>query len=380
MEPGAGPSIWEQAAFHRPAGLAVVGGGLVGLFAALFHQRRFPAHRVVVLERGAFPSGASARNAGFACFGSPSELLADMDREGADAALARVEERWRGLRELRAELGDGAIGYEPCGGYELYRADDELYARVAGRFNALNDALRPILGPDAFRWDAGAPGRFGLSGVAHAAFTPLEGALDSGLLLRALLRKAAEAGVELRFGAGVTGLDERPDGVTLRLADGGALRAERLLVATNGFTPALLPQLDVQPARGQVLLTAPVPGLRLHGTFHLEEGFYYFRHCRGGVLLGGGRHLDLAGERTMDEGLTPVIQEALERLLRETILPGQPFAITHRWSGTMAFGSAGKQPLVQRLSDRVGVAVRLGGMGVAIGIRVARRAVELMAA
>ncbi|MFN3875952.1 MAG: NAD(P)/FAD-dependent oxidoreductase, partial [Flavobacteriales bacterium] len=289
MEPIAGPSVWERAAFHRAADLAIVGGGIVGLFAALFHQRRFPRHRVVVLERGAFPSGASARNAGFACFGSPSELLADMDREGADAALARVEERWRGLRELRAELSDAAIGFEPCGGYELYREGDGLHARVADRFEALNDALRPILGPGAFRWDGGAPERFGLRGVRHAAFTPLEGALDSGLLLRALMSKAAGAGAELRFGARVTALEEDAHGVALRLAGGGSMRAERVLVATNGYTPALLPRLDVLPARGQVLLTAPVPGLRLHGTFHMEEGFYYFRHCQGGVLLGGGR-------------------------------------------------------------------------------------------
>lgn len=44
----------------------------------------------------------------------------------------------------------------------------------------------------------------------------------------------------------------------------------------------------------------------------------------------------------------------------------------------MAFGSAGKTPLVERITDRVAVAVRLGGMGVAIGIRVARRAAALL--
>ena len=58
--------------------MAVIGGGIVGLFTALFHKRAHPSHHVVVLEKGAFPSGASVRNAGFACFGSPSELLADI--------------------------------------------------------------------------------------------------------------------------------------------------------------------------------------------------------------------------------------------------------------------------------------------------------------
>ncbi len=373
------PSIWESRAFHPRPDFTVVGGGIVGLFAALFHQRRFPRHNVVVLERGAFPAGATVRNAGFACFGSPSELLADIRQEGLDAALGRVEERWRGLQELRSELGDDRIGFEASGGHELYRADDPLYPQVAEGFDGLNRALWPVLGRTAFHWADERVGDLGLAGVAHLARTDLEGALDSGRLIRALLARVAEAGILVRTNAGVVAFEESTAEVLLRLSDGSALASEQVLVATNGFTPQLLPHLDVVPARGQVLLTAPLQGLRLKGTFHLDEGFYYFRDCEGGVLLGGGRNLDFASERTAEEGTTPLIQEALEQLLRETIIPGTPFTITRRWSGTMAFGSGSKSPLVERLSDRLGVAVRLGGMGVAIGIRVARRATELMA-
>ena len=52
--------------------------------------------------------------------------------------------------------------------------------------------------------------------------------------------------------------------------------------------------------------------------------------------------------------------------------------IANRWSGTMAFGRHSKSPLVERIGERVAVAVRMGGMGVAIGIRVARRAADLL--
>ncbi len=150
-------------------------------------------------------------------------------------------------------------------------------------------------------------------------------------------------------------------------------------MATNGYTAALLPKLDVVPARGQVLMTTPVEGLALRGTYHLDEGYYYFRDHGGAVLLGGGRNLDIAGETTTADAVTPQIQAALEQLLREVILPGRSFAIAQRWSGIMGFGSTSKSPLVERTSERVGVAVRLGGMGVAIGIRVAQRAVAMMA-
>ncbi len=266
----------------------------MGLFTALFHKRRHPHHHVLVLERGPFPSGASVKNAGFACFGSPSELFADLDAEGTDAMLARVEERWRGLLELRAELGDQAIGFEPTGGHEIYGPHDPLYTRVAERFDALNDLLRPLFGATVFQWDPAALERTGMARLAHLARTDLEGPVDSGALMNSLLRKAVAEGVLFRPCAEVLGFEEGSESVLIRLADGTELHADRVVVATNAWTKELLPQLAVVPARGQVLLTQPIPGLRLRGTFHYDEGFYYFRDHGGGVLLGGGRNLDIA--------------------------------------------------------------------------------------
>lgn len=371
-------SLWQQRAFHSQPDLVVVGAGIVGLFIALFHQRRHPKHRVMVLERAAFPDGATVRNAGFACFGSPSELLHDLDNEGETVALQRAEERWHGLLELRAELGDEGIGYEATGGHEAFVTGDALYPPVAEGFERLNDLMRPITGTTTFCWADDLIEHLGLGGVDHLARTEFEGAIDSAKLIRSLMQKAQEEGVLIRGNADVARIASDASHVDLILRDGTVITTERVAVATNGFTPALMPELDVVPARGQVLLTAPIPALRLRGTFHMNEGFYYFRDCDGGILLGGARHLDVEGERTMQEGLTSLIQSDLERLLRDLILPGQEFSIANRWSGTMAFGSAGKTPLVERITDRVAVAVRLGGMGVAIGIRVARRAAALL--
>jgi glycine/D-amino acid oxidase-like deaminating enzyme len=371
-------SIWEQGHFHKAADLVVVGGGITGLFTALFHKRRYPSHHVLVLEKGVFPAGASVKNAGFACFGSPSELLADMALEGDTIALARVEERWKGLLALRQELGDDSIRFEPCGGYEIYADHDPLYTRVVQGFDGLNSALRSIFGREAYKWDDGAIARFGFSGVHHAVHTDLEGGLDSGALMRTLLRKAQGEGVLLRTGATVDQIEEGPGAAELALSDGTRQLASQVVVATNGYASSLLPQTGILPARGQVLLTSPISGLRPRGTFHLDEGFYYFRDLGNAVLLGGGRNLDIQGETTMLDGITSPIQEALERLLRETILPGEAFTIVDRWSGIMGFRAVGKEPLVERLSDRICVAAGLSGMGVAIGIRVARRAADLV--
>lgn len=369
-------SIWEQRSFKAEPHLVVVGSGIVGLFTALHYQRQHPTHRVWVLERGPHPSGASVKNAGFVCFGSPSELLSDIAAEGAPAALARVEERWLGALELRAELGDGNIGFEATGGHELF-GNDPLYTRVAEGFDELNRSLHSIFGRSVFEWVDARKGDLGLR-TEHLAFTDLEGPVDSGKLMRTLLAKAQAEGVQVHFNAGVNAIEEGPEGASLLLRSGERIRAANVVVATNGYARELLPQLDVQPARGQVLLTASIPGLRLKGTYHADEGYLYFRDFAGGVLLGGGRNLDKAGEATMEDAVTPRIQEHLEELLRTVILPDQPFTIAQRWSGVMGFGTEGKAPLVERVSPHVVAAVRLSGMGVAIGIRVARRAAGLV--
>lgn len=369
-------SIWQQRLADDRADLVVVGAGITGLFAALFHQRAHPGHRVRVMEQGSFAMGATVRNAGFACFGSPSELLSDIASEGTDLALGRVEERWKGLQELRLELGDRAIGYEPVGGHEVYGKDDPLYTRVAEGFDGLNEALKPLLGRTVFQWKQAVEHRFGAGTREVMAFTPLEGALDSAALMRTLLAKVREAGVEVHWGARVEEWEERNDAVDLRLRSGERITAGQVLLATNGYSRLL--GLDaVSPARGQVILTGPIPGLRLRGTFHAHEGFYYFRDLNGAVLLGGGRHLDVAGETTTEDALSPHIQQDLERFLGEVVLPGTPHSIAQRWSGIMGFPQQGKEAVVRRLSGRVSLAAGLSGMGVALGIRVAQRAVGL---
>lgn len=370
-------SIWESRSFHARPDLVVVGAGITGLFTALHYGRKFPESRVLVLEGGPYPSGASVKNAGFACFGSPSELLHDIDTEGEATALHRVEERWRGLEELRGTLGDAAIGFEAVGGYELFAKNSPLYTRVAGRFDALNAALKGIFGKNVFAWADDRAADLGLH-TAHLAWNPLEGAVDSGKLMRALLAKVQGEGVEVRFNACVGSWEDQGDGVELRIADGATVKAAQAVFATNGYSRDLVPTLDVLPGRGQVVLTSPVHGLRLRGTFHIDEGFYYFRAYRGRVLLGGGRNLDKAGETTTADGTTPLIQHALEEVLRTTILPGKAFSIEQRWSGVMGFREQGGPPVVERISSNVVVAAGLGGIGVAIGIRVARQAAELV--
>ena len=200
--------------------------------------------------------------------------------------LARVEARWNGLRELRTELGDVAIGYDPTGGHEIYPEHSPLYTCVAERFDALNATLSPILGPEPFKWANDAIASNGLQGIGHMVRTDLEGPIDTGKLMSRLLQKVLSEGVLIRSNSNVVRIEDGPEQVVILLADGTTLTTAWAVVCTHGYTTDLLPALPVVPARGQVLLTAPIDGLKLRGTFHYDAGFYYFRDFAGGECAG----------------------------------------------------------------------------------------------
>ena len=113
-------SYWEQKEWLQNIDFTIVGSGIVGLSSAVFLKQRFPKAKILVLEKGFLPQGASTKNAGFACFGSLSEILEDLKSHSVDEVLSLLKSRVDGLQLLRQMLGDEALGYKPYGGYELF--------------------------------------------------------------------------------------------------------------------------------------------------------------------------------------------------------------------------------------------------------------------
>jgi len=90
-------SYWEEKYYFEDNDLVVVGAGIVGLSTAIAAKSIRPDMKVLVLERSALPSGASTKNAGFACFGSVTELLSDSNNMTYDEQLALIRMRWEGM-------------------------------------------------------------------------------------------------------------------------------------------------------------------------------------------------------------------------------------------------------------------------------------------
>lgn len=368
-------SYWEQQSFADYQHI-VIGAGVVGLSTAIELKGKYPKASVLVLERGLLPTGASTRNAGFACMGSVTELLDDLQHMNEEEMVLLYEWRELGLRMLRKRLGDEKIGYAANGSYELI---SEAEIEAINKIDYLNELLHPVIAQKAFKLANHKIAEYGFSPSYTKALIEnmCEGELNSGKMMKALMAYAMHCGIEVKTGAEVLRFEEVGHKVNVEVKDPfrneiWPLTCDTLSICTNAFTKKLLPEVDVTPGRGQVLITDPIEGLKFKGVYHFDKGYYYFREIDGRVLLGGGRNLDFKGEATHSFDLSERIQADLEQKLKEIIIPGTDFTIAQRWTGIMAFGE-NKYPIVKAFSPRVYGAFRMGGMGVALGSEIARQ-------
>ena len=372
-------SYWEQQSFVQYDHI-VVGAGIVGLSVAIELRKKFPQERILVLERGLMSTGASSRNAGFACMGSLSELVADAEHMSEQEIVALFEARKRGLTILRQRLGDRTIDYQENGSYELLNHQNIQVLNKLERFNSI---LKPITHQDAFRVANERISNFGFDPHYTQALVEntCEGELDTGKMLRALSDLALTQNIEIKTGASLSHFEEHVNEVRLFIPDSlrkatWQLRCRNMYICTNAFTQQLIPDAPLKPGRGQVLITKPIEKLPFKGIFHFDDGYYYFRVIHQRVLLGGGRNLDFETETTTLLALNDSIQDRLDEALKNIILPHTDFEIEQRWSGIMAFGTS-KSPIVQAFSPRIYGAFRMGGMGVALGSEVAQQLAAL---
>ncbi len=373
-------SFWENRTWLANIDFAVIGSGIVGLNCALSLRKRHPKSKIVVFERGLLPSGASTKNAGFACYGSISEILDDLNSHSEAEVVQLVKDRVSGLQLLRTTLGDEQLDYREYGGYELFTNEDQgLYENCKSKIAYVNQLLKPIFNQDIFSENEN---HFSFKNIQpKLIFSKFEGQIDTGKMMLGLIKKASNENIQILNSCEISNISDNGNAVSLQInsfrhsGEAKEISVKKVFIATNGFAKQFLKE-DVTPARAQVLVTKPIENLKIKGTFHLDKGFYYFRNIENRILFGGGRNLDFNTEETTEMDLTELIQNKLGELLKTVILPNQPFEVEQRWSGIMGIGKT-KKPIVKAISKNVFCGVRLGGMGVAIGSSIGKQLSEL---
>jgi gamma-glutamylputrescine oxidase len=372
-------SFWERESFFKNIDVIVIGSGIVGLNAAIRIKERAPSVSVAIFERGALPEGASTRNAGFACFGSITELLDDLKNTSESDVFALIERRYRGLCRLRERVGDVEMVYEGYGGYEIFKnTEGPILEECLESMHYFNKHLKPIINQETVYVKS--EENFGFAQTQSVLIhNTAEGQINTGKMMLKLIALAKAHNILIFNGLKIEKIHDNTEGCTLITEEGWEIMTKKVIVATNGFARQLMPELAVTPARNQVLITKPIEKLNIKGCFHYDKGYYYFRNVGDRLLLGGGRNLDFKGEETDKFETTDTIQAALKDLLEHVILPQKTVEIDMWWSGILGLGPV-KKPIVKHVSPNVVVAVRMGGMGVAIGSLVGEEAADILMA
>ncbi len=371
-------SYWERDTYFKDIDLLVIGAGIVGYNCALEFKKNNPNANILLVERGFLPTGASSKNAGFACFGSATELIDDLSHIPENEVWNTVEMRWKGLQNLKSIVGIQNLDLQINGSWELITNNEEKEANLTiEKLDYLNEKSFDITGEkNIYSIDSKVSSKFGFKGVNTSFFNRLEGQIDTGKMIETFHQLAIQKGIKCLFGIEVTNLESTNNTVHIE-SNIGDLKATKVAVCTNGFAKQFLPSEDVQPARAQVVITKPIDNLKLKGTFHYQQGYYYFRNIHNRILLGGGRNLNFEGETTTEFEQTEQIQTALKNLLTNVITPNTPIEIDFTWSGIMGVGKT-KKPIIQKISPNIAIGVRMGGMGVAIGSLVGKEVSDLL--
>lgn len=318
--------------------VAVVGGGLTGLSTAI--ELAGAGASVVLLEAETSGFGASARNAGHLTptIGKDVPTLRRLfarEKTGrllaySDAAIAHVEHL--------IEKHGIACDYEAVG--NVAGAVDEKQhgaidrAAAAARENGLPGEVL----------DADAIGARGLPrSLTRGFFDPRGGVLHPARYCRGLRRVALEAGATICDRSRVVDIDESSPAAVVR-TEGGSLRADRVVLATNAYTPALGRlrssglRLQVQLFRteplGDVQL-ARIPWSGREGIYTAHEALESYRLTADNRIVGGSKFVRYGFNDRVLPDVDSSVAARLELVFRDRFPELDDVAVECHWGGSI---------------------------------------------
>lgn len=317
------------------ADVAIIGGGLTGLWTAWYLLQRDPGLRILVLEAEIAGFGASGRNGGW-CSALFPRSTASLERSAGRAAALAMR---RAMVDTVDEVGRAAA--EAGVDCDYVKGGTVVYARSATqRRSAERDvAEATAYGVDRLElWEAE---RLGAAEALAAVFDPACARVHPAKLVRGLARALEARGVRIAEGTRVR------DWTTGEVrTDRGTVRCDQVVVATEGYG-ASLPQTRrrILPLYSLMIATEPLPAA-VWDEIGLQHGQTFSDY----------RHLLVYGQRTADDRIAfggrgaryhwgssirgdydrvPGVFEHLRRTLGELFPAIGDAAVTHRWGGPL---------------------------------------------
>lgn len=331
------PTATEPVDVPKSVRVAIVGGGYAGLSTALELARL--GVDSVVLEAQELGFGASTRNGGGVSGGvnvgkSFSGRSLDPDSERAHALLADASDAFS-LIERLIEEEDIQCHWKRCGRF-VGAFTPKHYAAQARAVERLNAAARSecrMLPRERQREEIASDYYYGGMVVERS------GSLHPALYYKGLLDACRRRGVPVCAKAPVASITRSGSGWTVRTAR-GEVEAAEVVIATNGYTGDLTPQLKrrVVPIASHIIATEPLPpslaaslipkGRTLADT---RRVLCYYRMSPDGTRM-------VFGGRARFTQVSPEVSAPiLHRFMTERFPQLAEAKVTHAWTGNVAF-------------------------------------------
>jgi glycine/D-amino acid oxidase-like deaminating enzyme len=321
--------------------VAIVGGGLTGLWTAYHLKAAQPDLRIAVLEKEFAGFGASGRNGGWLSAQPPGDLRRYAKTHGMAAAL--------GLQRAMFQTVDDVIAVAAEEGIDAHIEKDGLLkvatspAQLARLQGALPGQRRLGWGfEDLVLLDrAQLAERVNVAGALGATWSPHAARVQPARLVRGLAEVVERRGVAVYEGTAVR--EVRPGAA---LTDRGVVKADYVIRALEGFTAGLKGfRRSWLPMRSSMVVTEPLPASswqeigwrRAELVGDEAHGFAYAqRTADGRIALGGravpyryGSRVDARGE-TMGDTV-----QRLQRVVGRLFPAARAVDIDHAWAGVL---------------------------------------------
>ena len=343
------PSVTPRASLqhHLDVDVAIVGGGLTGLWTARELLRRDPELHVAVLEKEVCGFGASGRNGGWASGLYPLSDDSVIRRYGHDAFDHQRDVLRQAVVDLGSSARDDGIDARFVQGGTLNFARNELQRKRLQ--DEIASAREVGIAASDIEWIEGRDldERARVAGSLGATFSPHCARIDPAQLVRGLADVDERLGAMIFENTAVTRIiPGRPGRQAEVVTVAASVHADVVVRATEGFTPNLPHERrTVVPLYSLMIATEP-----LGKEFWDDVGFAHYE------TFADDRHLVIYGQRTSDDRIAfggrgapyhygssvetrfdsdHKVFDKLEATLRE-LFPTMTGSITHAWGGPLA--------------------------------------------
>lgn len=369
--------------------ILIIGSGITG--ASLAHNilSRSPAPSILMLEARTACSAATGRNGGHTKHAAHREFLDNIRNLGVEEAAKIARFKFNCMRATHELAREHGI---ECDSWQGDTVDVFYHKGQFERAKLAVDEIRRVLGDNdpAARyviWDAEQTQREFLAEGSYGAVSYEAGSLWPYKLVVGLLRLAIEKGLNLQT--------ETPALTVVKPAYGeqgwvvqtprGEVKALKVILATNGYTAHLCPELQgiIVPLRGHMTAQRPGSGLPDGGlattySFIYDDGYEYMiprppgSKFAGDIMIGGGstkaqnegiHEFGTTDDTTIDPVILSYLKDSAETRFGSNWGKDSPEGrLRNAWTGIMGYSADGF-PLIGQIPNRTGLYISASFQG-----------------